>query len=173
MFFGHYVKPFFNFVLEMCSTNQSINKSVSSHLSQFGHGGLQPRPIYLLGAGNISGLTLQMMNCFGCEIPQLAQSLLMYYDYNPSSHSSFRLSKVPLFLLQSDQPPPSLSASLSNQIIFLSSSLAASKEAAARKATSPMPPSEFLDKLMGKVSGYDARIRPNFKGRSRHQASFG
>uniref|UniRef100_A0A3Q0T968 Glycine receptor, alpha 1 n=1 Tax=Amphilophus citrinellus TaxID=61819 RepID=A0A3Q0T968_AMPCI len=47
---------------------------------------------------------------------------------------------------------------------FLSSSLAASKEAAARKAASPMPPSEFLDKLMGKVSGYDARIRPNFKG---------
>uniref|UniRef100_A0A667YBR6 Glycine receptor, alpha 1 n=1 Tax=Myripristis murdjan TaxID=586833 RepID=A0A667YBR6_9TELE len=44
------------------------------------------------------------------------------------------------------------------------SSLAASKEAAARKAASPMPPSEFLDKLMGKVSGYDARIRPNFKG---------
>uniref|UniRef100_A0A665V1H6 Glycine receptor, alpha 1 n=1 Tax=Echeneis naucrates TaxID=173247 RepID=A0A665V1H6_ECHNA len=36
--------------------------------------------------------------------------------------------------------------------------------AAARKAASPMPPSEFLDKLMGKVSGYDARIRPNFKG---------
>uniref|UniRef100_A0A6Q2Y9T9 Glycine receptor, alpha 1 n=1 Tax=Esox lucius TaxID=8010 RepID=A0A6Q2Y9T9_ESOLU len=42
--------------------------------------------------------------------------------------------------------------------------LAASKEAAARKAATPMPPSEFLDKLMGKVSGYDARIRPNFKG---------
>uniref|UniRef100_A0A4W6CNC1 Glycine receptor, alpha 1 n=1 Tax=Lates calcarifer TaxID=8187 RepID=A0A4W6CNC1_LATCA len=48
--------------------------------------------------------------------------------------------------------------------VCLSSSLAASKEAAARKAASPMPPSEFLDKLMGKVSGYDARIRPNFKG---------
>ncbi|XP_057705679.1 glycine receptor subunit alphaZ1 isoform X5 [Corythoichthys intestinalis] len=46
----------------------------------------------------------------------------------------------------------------------VSGSLAASKEAAARKAASPMPPSEFLDKLMGKVSGYDARIRPNFKG---------
>ncbi|XP_030620924.1 glycine receptor subunit alphaZ1 isoform X3 [Chanos chanos] len=46
-------------------------------------------------------------------------------------------------------------------IVFFS--LAASKEAAARKAASPMPPSEFLDKLMGKVSGYDARIRPNFK----------
>ncbi|XP_057705676.1 glycine receptor subunit alphaZ1 isoform X2 [Corythoichthys intestinalis] len=45
----------------------------------------------------------------------------------------------------------------------VSGSLAASKEAAARKAASPMPPSEFLDKLMGKVSGYDARIRPNFK----------
>ncbi|MBN3320626.1 GLRA1 protein, partial [Atractosteus spatula] len=45
-------------------------------------------------------------------------------------------------------------------------SLAASKEAAARKASTPMPPSEFLDKLMGKVSGYDARIRPNFKGRN-------
>ncbi|XP_029368936.1 glycine receptor subunit alphaZ1 [Echeneis naucrates] len=47
-------------------------------------------------------------------------------------------------------------------VVFFS--LAASKEAAARKAASPMPPSEFLDKLMGKVSGYDARIRPNFKG---------
>ncbi|KAM6924209.1 glycine receptor subunit alphaZ1 isoform 2-T2 [Xenentodon cancila] len=46
-------------------------------------------------------------------------------------------------------------------VVFFS--LAASKEAAARKAASPMPPSEFLDKLMGKVSGYDARIRPNFK----------
>ncbi|KAJ8338465.1 hypothetical protein SKAU_G00374310 [Synaphobranchus kaupii] len=46
-------------------------------------------------------------------------------------------------------------------IVFFS--LAASKEAAARKAAIPMPPSEFLDKLMGKVSGYDARIRPNFK----------
>ncbi|RXM92939.1 Glycine receptor subunit alpha-1 [Acipenser ruthenus] len=42
--------------------------------------------------------------------------------------------------------------------------LAASKEAAARKPTTPMSPSEFLDNLMGKVSGYDARIRPNFKG---------
>ncbi|XP_056328058.1 glycine receptor subunit alphaZ1 isoform X2 [Danio aesculapii] len=46
-------------------------------------------------------------------------------------------------------------------IVFFS--LAASQQAAARKAASPMPPSEFLDKLMGKVSGYDARIRPNFK----------
>uniref|UniRef100_A0A667WJD0 Glycine receptor, alpha 3 n=1 Tax=Myripristis murdjan TaxID=586833 RepID=A0A667WJD0_9TELE len=27
----------------------------------------------------------------------------------------------------------------------------------------PMSPSDFLDKLMGRTSGYDARIRPNFK----------
>ncbi|XP_009270617.2 PREDICTED: glycine receptor subunit alpha-3 isoform X2 [Aptenodytes forsteri] len=27
-----------------------------------------------------------------------------------------------------------------------------------------MSPSDFLDKLMGRMSGYDARIRPNFKG---------
>ncbi|XP_061541229.1 glycine receptor subunit alphaZ1 isoform X3 [Phycodurus eques] len=55
-----------------------------------------------------------------------------------------------------------LSIYLWETLVFFS--LAASKEAAARKAASPMPPSEFLDKLMGKVSGYDARIRPNFKG---------
>lgn len=29
-----------------------------------------------------------------------------------------------------------------------------------------MSPSDFLDKLMGKTSGYDARIRPNFKGKT-------
>ncbi|XP_061642551.1 glycine receptor subunit alphaZ1 isoform X2 [Phyllopteryx taeniolatus] len=55
-----------------------------------------------------------------------------------------------------------LSIYLWETLVFFS--LAASKEVAARKAASPMPPSEFLDKLMGKVSGYDARIRPNFKG---------
>uniref|UniRef100_A0A8C2T365 Glycine receptor alpha 1 n=1 Tax=Coturnix japonica TaxID=93934 RepID=A0A8C2T365_COTJA len=37
-------------------------------------------------------------------------------------------------------------------------------EAAARSAPKPMSPSDFLDKLMGRTSGYDARIRPNFKG---------
>uniref|UniRef100_A0A8C1XRE6 Glycine receptor, alpha 1 n=1 Tax=Cyprinus carpio TaxID=7962 RepID=A0A8C1XRE6_CYPCA len=42
--------------------------------------------------------------------------------------------------------------------------LISTKSGSARKAATPMPPSEFLDKLMGKVSGYDARIRPNFKG---------
>lgn len=35
---------------------------------------------------------------------------------------------------------------------------------AARARQVPMSPSDFLDKLMGRTSGYDARIRPNFKG---------
>ncbi|KAI9521277.1 hypothetical protein NQZ68_007591 [Dissostichus eleginoides] len=59
-----------------------------------------------------------------------------------------------------------LCAVVESLIARLYSDEMASKEAAARKAATPMPPSEFLDKLMGKVSGYDARIRPNFKGRS-------
>ncbi|XP_060612156.1 glycine receptor subunit alpha-4-like isoform X2 [Anolis sagrei] len=33
-----------------------------------------------------------------------------------------------------------------------------------RSMPQPMSPSDFLDKLMGRTSGYDARIRPNFKG---------
>ncbi|NXF52917.1 GLRA4 protein, partial [Oceanites oceanicus] len=37
-------------------------------------------------------------------------------------------------------------------------------KAASRSSPQPMPPSDFLDKLMGRTSGYDARIRPNFKG---------
>ncbi|MEQ2317092.1 Glycine receptor subunit alpha-3, partial [Ameca splendens] len=37
-------------------------------------------------------------------------------------------------------------------------------ESAARARQVPMSPSDFLDKLMGRTSGYDARIRPNFKG---------
>uniref|UniRef100_A0A3P8Y7L3 Glycine receptor, alpha 3 n=1 Tax=Esox lucius TaxID=8010 RepID=A0A3P8Y7L3_ESOLU len=32
------------------------------------------------------------------------------------------------------------------------------------RAIHPPSPSDFLDKLMGRTSGYDARIRPNFKG---------
>ncbi|MBN3288184.1 GLRA3 protein, partial [Polyodon spathula] len=43
-------------------------------------------------------------------------------------------------------------------------SLVASKEPeGARSRNIPMSPSDFLDKLMGRTSGYDARIRPNFK----------
>ncbi|XP_026214620.1 glycine receptor subunit alpha-3 isoform X3 [Anabas testudineus] len=37
-------------------------------------------------------------------------------------------------------------------------------DSAARTLQAPMSPSDFLDKLMGRTSGYDARIRPNFKG---------
>ncbi|NXS66356.1 GLRA4 protein, partial [Pandion haliaetus] len=37
-------------------------------------------------------------------------------------------------------------------------------KAASRSSPQPMSPSDFLDKLMGRTSGYDARIRPNFKG---------
>ncbi|KAJ8246817.1 hypothetical protein GJAV_G00255720 [Gymnothorax javanicus] len=33
-----------------------------------------------------------------------------------------------------------------------------------RGSSKTMSPSDFLDKLMGRTSGYDARIRPNFKG---------
>ncbi|KAJ8416566.1 hypothetical protein AAFF_G00358540 [Aldrovandia affinis] len=44
-------------------------------------------------------------------------------------------------------------------------SMAASKELDNPRARAiPMSPSDFLDKLMGRTSGYDARIRPNFKG---------
>ncbi|KAG7458631.1 hypothetical protein MATL_G00222560 [Megalops atlanticus] len=44
-------------------------------------------------------------------------------------------------------------------------SLVASKEPdSPRGRAIPMSPSDFLDKLMGRTSGYDARIRPNFKG---------
>ncbi|XP_076858107.1 glycine receptor subunit alpha-2 isoform X2 [Brachyhypopomus gauderio] len=38
------------------------------------------------------------------------------------------------------------------------------ERSAGRGTSLTMSPSDFLDKLMGKTSGYDARIRPNFKG---------
>ncbi|CAI5678894.1 glycine receptor subunit alpha-3 isoform X2 [Oreochromis niloticus] len=51
-------------------------------------------------------------------------------------------------------------------VLLLSDSVAQCKELdhAARTRQVPMSPSDFLDKLMGRTSGYDARIRPNFKG---------
>lgn len=50
-------------------------------------------------------------------------------------------------------------------LLFLAVSLVATKETdSARSRSMPMSPSDFLDKLMGRMSGYDARIRPNFKG---------
>lgn len=64
------------------------------------------------------------------------------------------------------QTLPRMGCTLKPPLSFYSHSLAASKEAeaAARSAPKPMSPSDFLDKLMGRTSGYDARIRPNFKG---------
>ncbi|XP_051802298.1 glycine receptor subunit alpha-3 isoform X11 [Acanthochromis polyacanthus] len=51
-------------------------------------------------------------------------------------------------------------------LLLLLLSVARCKEMdnAARNRQAPMSPSDFLDKLMGRTSGYDARIRPNFKG---------
>ncbi|XP_039667210.1 glycine receptor subunit alpha-3 isoform X3 [Perca fluviatilis] len=47
---------------------------------------------------------------------------------------------------------------------FLSVGQCKEVDNAARTRQVPMSPSDFLDKLMGRTSGYDARIRPNFKG---------
>ncbi|XP_016423625.1 glycine receptor subunit alphaZ1-like isoform X2 [Sinocyclocheilus rhinocerous] len=43
-------------------------------------------------------------------------------------------------------------------------SLVASKKTENPQGEKASSPSDFLDKLMGRTSGYDARIRPNFKG---------
>ncbi|XP_016319139.1 glycine receptor subunit alpha-3 isoform X3 [Sinocyclocheilus anshuiensis] len=43
-------------------------------------------------------------------------------------------------------------------------SLVASKKPENPQGEKASSPSDFLDKLMGRTSGYDARIRPNFKG---------
>ncbi|XP_047220680.1 glycine receptor subunit alpha-3 isoform X3 [Girardinichthys multiradiatus] len=49
-------------------------------------------------------------------------------------------------------------------LLLVSVSHCKEMESAARARQVPMSPSDFLDKLMGRTSGYDARIRPNFKG---------
>ncbi|XP_077596457.1 glycine receptor subunit alpha-2-like isoform X2 [Stigmatopora nigra] len=50
-------------------------------------------------------------------------------------------------------------------IFFLQGRLVQCKEMKSHgSAPRPPSPSDFLDKLMGRTSGYDARIRPNFKG---------
>ncbi|KAM8843311.1 glycine receptor subunit alpha-3 isoform 2-T2 [Synchiropus picturatus] len=49
-------------------------------------------------------------------------------------------------------------------LLMLRFGLCEEVEHAARARQVPMSPSDFLDKLMGRTSGYDARIRPNFKG---------
>ncbi|XP_034080388.1 glycine receptor subunit alpha-3 isoform X2 [Gymnodraco acuticeps] len=48
--------------------------------------------------------------------------------------------------------------------MFLSVGHCKEVDSAAKTRPVPMSPSDFLDKLMGRTSGYDARIRPNFKG---------
>ncbi|XP_077461795.1 glycine receptor subunit alpha-3 isoform X4 [Stigmatopora argus] len=48
--------------------------------------------------------------------------------------------------------------------LFFSVSQCKEVDHAAKARQVPMSPSDFLDKLMGRTSGYDARIRPNFKG---------
>ncbi len=48
--------------------------------------------------------------------------------------------------------------------LFLFLSLVASKKTENSQGEKASSPSDFLDKLMGRTSGYDARIRPNFKG---------
>lgn len=50
------------------------------------------------------------------------------------------------------------------RFVFLCSLVAMKETNSARSRSAPMSPSDFLDKLMGRTSGYDARIRPNFKG---------
>ncbi|XP_041839260.1 glycine receptor subunit alpha-3 isoform X3 [Melanotaenia boesemani] len=49
-------------------------------------------------------------------------------------------------------------------LLLLSVSQSKEMDSSARARHAPMSPSDFLDKLMGRTSGYDARIRPNFKG---------
>ncbi|XP_040323218.1 glycine receptor subunit alpha-4 isoform X2 [Herpailurus yagouaroundi] len=48
--------------------------------------------------------------------------------------------------------------------VLLRVALAKEEVNSGTKGPQPMSPSDFLDKLMGRTSGYDARIRPNFKG---------
>ncbi|XP_026876815.1 glycine receptor subunit alpha-3 [Electrophorus electricus] len=50
------------------------------------------------------------------------------------------------------------------EIAVLFSLVATKDPESPRGRAMPMSPSDFLDKLMGRTSGYDARIRPNFKG---------
>ncbi|XP_017318859.1 glycine receptor subunit alpha-3 isoform X1 [Ictalurus punctatus] len=50
------------------------------------------------------------------------------------------------------------------EVALLVSLVATKDPESPRGRAVPMSPSDFLDKLMGRTSGYDARIRPNFKG---------
>lgn len=67
-------------------------------------------------------------------------------------------------------PHLSLSGFFLHSFLFafsISGRLGSCKEeikSSSRPGPKPMSPSDFLDKLMGRTSGYDARTRPNFKG---------
>ncbi|TKS72155.1 Glycine receptor subunit alpha-4 [Collichthys lucidus] len=89
--------------------------------------------------------------------PQLRPPPLLPLIHNPHSCSAVSqiFSLFFLFVFVSPLPP-----SLGN--IRLSSCKEEIKPPG--RVGPQLSPSDFLDKLMGKTSGYDARIRPNFKG---------
>uniref|UniRef100_A0A669DJE9 Glycine receptor, alpha 4a n=1 Tax=Oreochromis niloticus TaxID=8128 RepID=A0A669DJE9_ORENI len=99
----------------------------------------------------MTDLLASLIFFFLCPQPPL---LPLRHAYTPSLlffiSSLFSFS---LYLL-----PPSLPLLLGN--VRLSSC----KEEIKHPSRQELSPSDFLDKLMGKTSGYDARIRPNFKG---------
>ncbi|KAL7834267.1 hypothetical protein SRHO_G00285140 [Serrasalmus rhombeus] len=65
---------------------------------------------------------------------------------------------VPLSEAPNPSPPQAMYGSSQTGLVFGREMKSPSSK------VKPMSPSDFLDKLMGKTSGYDARIRPNFKG---------
>uniref|UniRef100_A0A672HWX2 Glycine receptor subunit alpha-4-like n=1 Tax=Salarias fasciatus TaxID=181472 RepID=A0A672HWX2_SALFA len=82
------------------------------------------------------------------------------YIHTASSSSSSCTVFQTASLFYSLYLPPSLPPFLGN--IRLSSCKEEIKPPS--RAGPQLSPSDFLDKLMGRTSGYDARIRPNFKG---------
>ncbi|KAI2656931.1 Glycine receptor subunit alpha-4 [Labeo rohita] len=103
--------------------------------------------------------------------------LMHYASVFPDEYTSVAGHKHKFWMLTS------LSLSLTVSVLFLtflafflypfffassiSGRLGSCKEeikSSSRPGPKPMSPSDFLDKLMGRTSGYDARIRPNFKG---------
>lgn len=103
---------------------------------------------------------------------KLAETRLIRNSHGYPSCLSRNKMLTALFL--DPKPSPAWDTHWNLLFYFYLHSLAASKEAeaAARSAPKPMSPSDFLDKLMGRTSGYDARIRPNFKGMQKKTAFF-
>lgn len=63
-------------------------------------------------------------------------------------------------VIKAEYYQPLISLSLLSRV-----ALAKEEVKSGTKGSQLMSPSDFLDKLMGRTSGYDARIRPNFKGK--------